>query len=55
MTFEKVNNETLKVTQKREFMLLKTLKIGHHPNYQGTLNVNPSNPADMDVKWKASK
>lgn len=55
MEFVDVDDQTLEVTQRREFRLLNQIKIDHKNAYKGTITKNPTVPSEMKVKWSASK
>jgi len=52
LTFNKVTNTSLSVTEAMEFYLLGNINVDYAHSNTGTLNIeDPSNPAKMRVKW----
>jgi len=52
LTFNKVSNSSLSVTEAMEFYLLDNINVDYSHANTGTLNIeDPNNPAKMRVKW----
>jgi len=52
LTFNKVSNSSLSVTEAMEFYLLGNINVDYSHSNTGTLNIeDPANPAKMRVKW----
>merc|ERR1712179_863636 len=52
LTFNKVSNSSLSVTEAMEFYLLDNINVDYSHANTGTLNIeDPANPAKMRVKW----
>merc|ERR1712179_369799 len=52
LTFNKVSNTTLSITEAMEFYLLDNINVDYSHANTGTLNIeNPTNSAKMRIKW----